>query len=301
MDAFPAYFPLQGRTVIVAGEGEAAEAKLRLFQTAPATVKRLSGEAALDPAAYAGAVLAFIAGGDDAFLEAAASAARGAGVPVNVVDRPAMCDFTTPALVDRGEVVAAVGTGGASPMLASLLRHDIETRVPEGAGRVAALFRLTQDQVRAALPDVARRRGFLRLALNGAAAQAAMAGDMERAKVLLTEALAAHAENAVVPGRVRYLVADGPAELLSLRACAALAQADVLVLDPGCTQAILDLARRDAPRLDAGKDVATVLRELVAEGSQVVRLVVGAAEASELSALVEAGIAVERLPIAAEG
>ena len=130
MDAFPAFFPLSGRTVAIAGSGEAAEAKLRLFEGSPATLRRLEGGAALKPASYAGAALAFIASADDAFAEAAAGAARAAHVPVNVVDRPSLCDFTTPAVIDRGEVVAAIGTGGASPMLATLLRHDIEARVP---------------------------------------------------------------------------------------------------------------------------------------------------------------------------
>ena len=172
MDAFPAFFPLSGKTVVIAGAGEAAEAKVRLFEGSPATLQRLEGEAALDPTDYAGAALAFIASPDDAFAEAAAGAARAAHVPVNVVDRPALCDFTTPAVIDRGEVVAAIGTGGASPMLATLLRHDIEARVPEGAGRVAALFaepagRGARRPARAAppprvparRPDRPRRRG----------------------------------------------------------------------------------------------------------------------------------------------
>src|SRR5437879_3585370 len=189
MDAFPAFFPLSGRTVAIAGSGEAAEAKVRLFEGSPATLRRLEGAAALTPASYAGAALAFIATDDDAFAEAAAGAARAAHVPVNVVDRPMLCDFTTPAVIDRGEVVAAIGTGGASPMLATLLRHDIEARVPEGAGRVAALFASLQDEVRAALPEPHRRRAFLRSALTGPAAEAAMGGDQAQAVRLLREAL----------------------------------------------------------------------------------------------------------------
>src|SRR4051794_7566269 len=107
MHAFPAFYPLAGRTVVVAGAGEAADAKVRLFDGSPATVKRLKGEAARDPAAYAGAALAFVASADDAFAEAAVAAARAAHVPVNAVDRPSLSDFTTPAVIDRGEVVAA--------------------------------------------------------------------------------------------------------------------------------------------------------------------------------------------------
>ena len=157
MHAFPAFYPLAGKTVVIVGAGEAAEAKIRLFAGSPAVIRRLDGEAALHPKAYAGAALVFIATDDDAFAEAAAGAARAAHVPVNVVDRPALCDFTTPAVIDRGEVVAAIGTGGSSPMLATLLRQDIETRVPEGAGRVAALFASLQDEVRKALPNHRRR------------------------------------------------------------------------------------------------------------------------------------------------
>src|SRR5436305_11661940 len=190
MHAFPAFFPLAGKTVVIVGAGEQAEAKVRLFAGSPAAIRRLDGEAALKPDAYEGAALACIATADDAFAEAAAGAARAAHVPVNVVDRPALCDFTTPAVIDRGEVVAAIGTGGGSPMLATLLRQDIEARVPEGAGRLAALFRQMQGEVRQALPDAARRRDFLRGALSGPAAEAAMAGDMDGASGLLREALA---------------------------------------------------------------------------------------------------------------
>ncbi|MBS0363005.1 MAG: bifunctional precorrin-2 dehydrogenase/sirohydrochlorin ferrochelatase, partial [Proteobacteria bacterium] len=169
MDAFPAFFPLSGKTVVVAGAGESAEAKVRLFDGSPAKLKRVSGEEALKPISYIGAALAFVASDDDAFAEVAVGAARAAGVPVNAVDRPALCDFTTPAVIDRGEVVAAIGTGGASPMLATLLRHDLEARVPEGTGRIAALFAAMQDEVRAALPQPHQRRAFLRAALTGPA------------------------------------------------------------------------------------------------------------------------------------
>ena len=112
---------------------------------------------------------------DDVAAEYAARAARAAGVPVNVTDRPDLCDFVTPAVIDRGEVVAAIGTGGTAPILASLLRGDIEARVPEGAGRIAALLGRMQPEVRAAFPDLAQRRAFLRSVLDGPAAEAALA------------------------------------------------------------------------------------------------------------------------------
>lgn len=293
MDAFPAFFPLAGRTVAIAGEGEAADAKVRLFAGSPATLVRLTGEAALDSASYAGMALAFIAGDDEAWARSAAEAARAAHVPVNVVDRPALCDFTTPAVIDRGEVVAAIGTGGASPMLATMLRQDIEARVPEGAGRIAALFRTMQDEVRAALPEAHMRRRFLRGALAGPAAEAAMAGDLEGAKARLRAALF---DGPQLAGAVRYIDARGPVDLLTLRAVRALAAADVLVCDPDTHADVLALARRDAERSD-GRSVAQ-LCELAAGGLTVARLITGSAWRTEQAALEAAGVATEVLPIA---
>jgi precorrin-2 dehydrogenase / sirohydrochlorin ferrochelatase len=294
MDAFPAFYPLLGRTVVVAGSGEAADAKLRLFDGSPAIVRRLKGEVALSPQSYAGAALAFIASPDDAFAEAAAGAARAAHVPVNVVDRPALCDFTTPAVIDRGQVVAAIGTGGASPMLATLLRHDIEARVPEGAGRVAALFASLQDEVRRALPEPHRRRAFLRAALAGPAAEAAMRGDTAGAVTLLREALAQDEPGA---GVVQFIDARGPVDLLTLRAARALSSADVLVCDEDADADILALARRDAER--TGPQGPGRLAELAAQGLRVARLITGAAWRTELAALEAAGVETEVLPIAA--
>jgi precorrin-2 dehydrogenase / sirohydrochlorin ferrochelatase len=293
MDAFPAFYPLAGRTVVIAGMGEAAEAKARLFAGSPAKILRLEGDAALSPKAYAGAALAFIASDDDAFAEAAAGAARAAHVPVNVVDRPALCDFTTPAVIDRGQVVAAIGTGGASPMLATLLRHDIEARVPEGAGRVAALFAGLQDEVRAALPELHRRRAFLRAALTGPAAAAALRGEQGEAVRLLREALA---QDAPGVGAVLFIDARGPADLLTLRAARALASADVLVCDEGAHAEVLALARRDAER--SGPQSAERLAELAGEGQRVARLITGTSWRSELAALESKGVSVDVLPIA---
>lgn len=293
MDAFPAFFPLAGRTVVIAGAGEPALAKARLFEGSPATVVRVEGAEAFAPDRYAGAALAFVASDDDGFAAQAAAAARAAHVPVNVADRPQLCDFTTPAVIDRGEVVAAIGTGGASPMLATLLRQDIEVRVPEGAGRVAALFRRLQDEVRQALPDAGRRRAFLRGALTGPAAEAAMAGDMDRAEALLRAALAS---DQPLAGAVQYVDARGPVDLLTLRAVRAIAAADVVIPDAGAHPEVLALARRDAER--RAPEGADQLAALAAEGRRAVRLIVGAAWRRELAALDAAGVLTQVLPIA---
>jgi len=292
MEAFPAYVPLAGRTVVIAGSGEAAEAKARLFAGSPATVVRAEEPEAFLAGTYRGAALAFVASDDPAFVQAAVSAARAAHVPVNVTDRPALCDFTTPSVIDRGEVVAAVGTGGASPMLATLLRNDIETRIPEGAGRVAALFRLHQEAVREALPDLPRRRAFLRAALTGPAAEAAMAGDMEEAGRRLLTALAAGVES---QGLIQFVAGRGPADLLTLRASRALAAADVLAADEDAHPDVLSMARRDASRLPVAEASSERLVELARQGLRVVRLITSPPSPADLRAVRDAGVRVEVL------
>jgi precorrin-2 dehydrogenase/sirohydrochlorin ferrochelatase len=192
-------------------------------------------------------------------------------------------------------VVAAIGTGGASPMLATLLRHDIEARVPEGAGRVAALLSALQDEIRKALPEPHARRAFLRAALSGRAAEAAQAGDMALAKERLRAALS---EGAKLEGRVTFVSGQGPAERLTLAAARALAAADVLILDDQLDAEVVALARRDAERRGAGSLTAEHVAELADRGMQVVRVCAGAPSAEELRALAELGIDVQVAPVA---
>ncbi len=295
MDAFPAFFPLAGRKVVIAGSGEPAEAKLRLLESSPAELVRVEGPQALLPGAYTGAVLVFIADPDEAFCRGAHAAAKAARALVNVADRPELCDFTTPAVVDRGEVVAAIGTGGASPMLATMLRNDIEQRVPEGTGRIAALFRRFQDDVRSRFPELHARRAFLRDALSSAAAEAARTGDMDKAQQLFREALA-RGPKAI--GKIQLVSGLGPADLVTLRASRALAAADLLVIDPGCDPDILAMARRDAERADPEEASAEHMVELARDGRRVVRILARAPRPGEAEALAASGVTVEVLPVA---
>ena len=277
--------------MVVAGTGEAAEAKARLFVGSPATVVRIEGVMALEQRSYSGAILAFIADPDEVFVNRAAAVARSAGILVNVTDRPRLCDFTTPALIDRGEVVAAIGTGGSSPMLAAMLRNDIEQQIPEGTGRVAALFRQFQDQVRARFPELSQRRAFLRLALSGPAAQAALAGDMALAADHFVRAIDA---GAATLGSVQYIDGKGPADLITLRASRALAAADILIVDPGVDQTIVAMARRDAERRPPQEATSQNIAQQVEAGRRVVRVVL-ATSPSEIDALVALGLKVEIL------
>lgn len=295
MDAFPAFFPLAGRRVVIAGSGEPAAAKLRLLESSPADLVRLEGPQALLPGAYAGAMLVFIADEDEAFCRSAHAAAKAARALVNVADRPELCDFTTPAVVDRGEVVAAIGTGGASPMLATMLRNDIEQRVPEGTGRIAALFRRFQDDVRNRFPELHARRAFLRDALSSAAAEAARTGDMDKAQQLFRDALA---KGPKAIGKIQLISGQGPADLLTLRASRALAAADLLVIDPGCDPDILAMARRDAERESPESAGPDHMADLARDGRRVVRLLARAPRPGEAEALAASGVTVEVLPVA---
>jgi len=281
MNSFPAYFPLAGKRVMIVGDGEAADAKARLFEGSPAEVDRLSAMAGADPRAYLGAALAFVATPDASAAAIAAHAARSAGVPVNVVDRPDLSDFFTPAVIDRGEVVAAVGTGGTAPILASLLRGDIEARVPEGAGRVAGLLGRMQAEVRAAFPDLARRRSFLRSVLAGPAAEAALAGDEAKAERLLREAIGRGEAGC---GALRLIDGAGPADLLTLRDARALAEADLLVIGSGADPDVVVLARRDARRIAAADMDRAALDAALAEGRRVIWITApGGLEAAQAS------------------
>ena len=286
MDVFPAAFPLAGLIVVVAGEGEPADAKASLFEGSPATLVRVAAAAAGRPQSYEGARLAFVAVPGDAAIEAAA-AARAAGALVNVVDRPELCDFNTPAIVDRGAVVAAVATGGAAPLLAAELRREIEARWPAGLGGAATLLRALQDEVRTALPAVADRRAWLRRLLDGAAPALAMAGEMEAALALSRRSLAELGYG----GRVSLLVPPASPDLLSLRALQVLSRADRLVVAEGVAPELVALARRDAPVSPLSAVSAASVAEEVARGGSVV-LVGPAALFADFGAA-------ERLPVAA--
>lgn len=259
MDAFPAFFPLRGRRVVIAGAGEPAEARARLFAGSPAEVTRIVGQAALDPAAYRGAHLAFIVSPDEDFAREAAAAARAGGAMVNVFDRPALSDFHTPAIVDRGGVVAAVGTAGSAPLMAQMLRAEIEARVPEGAGRLADLLGERRHAVTTAFPDLAERRGFLRAVLASPVARAAEAGDAAAASAI--DAMIAAGWSGV--GRVWLIAAPAAEDLISVRAQRALNFADVVVAPDEASGLVATHARRDAERRTLDKAGPAEIADLV--------------------------------------
>jgi precorrin-2 dehydrogenase/sirohydrochlorin ferrochelatase len=290
MDTFPAYFPLKGRRLVIAGDGWGAEAKARLLAGSPATITRVTGEACADPATYAGAALIFLADDDVDALALAVAAARTAGAPLNVVDHPELSDFHTPAIVDRGAVVAAVGTAGAAPLLASLIRAEMELRVTPAAGVIAGLLGARRDALRDALPDLPRRRAFLRAALSGPIAEAAATGALDLAGQRLDAAIAGGFE---APGRVHVITAPAAPDLLSVRAVRALNAADIVVAGEGSEAILAAHARRDAEYWSpASADMETLGR--AARAGRLIALVGDGFEAALIGALEDARLAVER-------
>ncbi|RQW40866.1 bifunctional precorrin-2 dehydrogenase/sirohydrochlorin ferrochelatase, partial [Novosphingobium sp. LASN5T] len=148
MQSLPLFHRIAGQPVVVLGQGEAAAAKRRLVQRAGGVVVDDLAEG-IDT----GARLAFIAHDDEAAARADAIRARGAGLLVNVSDRPELCDFTVPSLVDRDPVLIAVGTGGASAGLAKALRLRLERLLPQGLGGLALALHAAREAVRARWPS----------------------------------------------------------------------------------------------------------------------------------------------------
>jgi precorrin-2 dehydrogenase/sirohydrochlorin ferrochelatase len=295
VDSFPAFFPLKGRRVVIAGQGEPAEARARLFAGSPAQIVRIEGEAAFDPAAYEGAHLIFVASHDEAFARQAAEAARASRAPVNVFDRPALSDFHTPAIVDRGAVVAAIGTSGSAPLMAQQLRAEVEARVPEAAGRIASLLGEHRQALTEAFPDLVQRRSFLRAVLAGPVASAAEAGDLAGAGARL-EALIAAGWSSL--GRAWLIDRPATDDLISLRALRALNNADVIIAPNEASALIATHARRDAERRPPGRTTAAEIADLVRSG----RLVAVVGPATELAAgLASEGVEFETLSAAPPG
>ncbi len=290
MESFPAFFPLKGLRVVIAGDGEGAEAKARLLSGSPARVTRLRGEDAFDPAAYAGAGLIFVASYDADVIAAAVPAARSAGAPLNVVDHPELSDFHTPAIVDRGPVVAAIGTSGEAPLMAALLRAEIEARIPAGAGRIAALLGERREALRKAFPDLALRRAFLRALLAGPVAEAA-ADDPALAARRLDAAIAG-GWSAV--GKVTFIAAPAEPDLISVRAVRALNFADIVVAGQGSAAVVATHARRDAEHWSMDAATAEALGAQASAG-RLVAVVGGGADGALVERLLAASVAVERL------
>ncbi|VVS98579.1 Siroheme synthase [Sphingomonas sp. EC-HK361] len=234
--SLPLFVRLGGRAVILLGEGEAADAKRRLLDRAGAVIVGEADEAAL----------AVVAIEDDLEAEAAVVRLKARGVLVNAVDRPAFCDFTIPAIVEREPVVVAVGTSGVSAGLAAALRQRLEALLPAHLGELAQGLHAARAALREAYPDSGDRRRAIAGALAPGGALDPLGADPD-VRSWLDEP---HARG-FAPGSISFVLGSPDPDDLTLRQARALASADRVVHAPDVPPAILDRARADALRIES--------------------------------------------------
>ena len=307
MSSLPLFHQAEGQLAVLVGGGQVALRKARLLcaagmrlrVVAPDIVPALqdmlaAGNGSMQheclqrvyqgPADLAGAMLVVVATPEGEVNAQVARAAREANLPVNVVDTPALCSFYFPALVDRAPLRVAIGSEGASPVLARQVRSRIETLLPAGLGRLAEFAAVWRQRVADALPELELRRRFWEQVLEGPVASQVLAGREADATAQLEQALAGiDAGEALQTGEV-YLIGAGPGDpdLLTFKALRLLQRADVVLYDRLVNPAIVDLARRDAERRYVGKrrgdhsvpqtELNQQLLELAQQGRRVARL-----------------------------
>jgi len=233
--SLPIFVRLKGRPVILVGEGPPADAKRRLLDRAGATIVD-----AHDAAAH----IAIIAVDALPEAEAAAAALRARGVLVNVVDRPALSDFTMPAIVDRDPVIVAVATGGASAGLAKALRQRIEAVLPQNLGALAQALSEARSRLVAMLPEGRQRRA----AIDAALAQGGLLDPMDDRSASRVDAWLARPGDLPAPRLETIALTSPDPDELTLRAARLLGEADVIWHSANVPQAILNRARADAVR-----------------------------------------------------
>ena len=240
IDSLPLFHRIAGHPVIVLGQGAAAEAKRRLVERAGGQVIDDIGEG-VDK----GARLAFVAHDNPQACEGDAIRLRCAGLLVNVVDRPELCDFTTPSLLDRSPVLVAIGTGGASAGLAKALRLRLEGLLPARLGDLAQGLFAARARLRALWPDGGDRRR----ALDGALSAGGPLDPLDEASNGRLSGWLDNPDAATLLRQVEIRLRSADPEDLSLREARLLGSADLLAHEPGVAPAILDRARADARRL----------------------------------------------------
>src|SRR5690242_13248399 len=324
LSRLPAFFMLGGKRALVAGGSAAAMWKAELLSAAGAQVDLFAPEPGEDVLAlasappngavtiqrrnwtaadFSGAAIAVADCPGDETAARFAGAARAAGVPVNIVDRPAFCDFSFGAIVNRSPLVIGISTEGAAPVFGQAIRAKSEALIPQGFARWAAAALAWRPRLRG-LSFRGRRTFWERFTARALAAPDRTPNDAEL-EGLLTAAPR-------IGGSVT-LVGAGPGdpELLTLRAVRALQSADVILFDDLVSSDVLDFARREAKKMLVGKtghapscrqdDINTLMISLAKSGRAVVRLkggdpmIFGRAD-EEISACRTAGIPIEVVP-----
>jgi uroporphyrin-III C-methyltransferase/precorrin-2 dehydrogenase/sirohydrochlorin ferrochelatase len=336
MRFLPVFLDLQSGPVLLVGAGELARAKLRLLAAAGASIRWFAtdadhGVSGLDAADAArielaegdplvadlGGVIAVLCAGAGDIGVAMSARAKAVGLPVNVMDDLSHSTFIFPAIVDRGDVVVAVGTGGSSPVVARRVRERIEAVLPARIGDLAAFIGGFRRSIHEKIPEMPLRRRFWERVVDGPIGALVLAGRRDEAATALKEigdpsAYAGAQEQGKAEGSVT-LVGAGPGDpdLLTIKALRALQDADVIFYDELVSPEILDRARRDAARIAVGRRVGKpgigqdainrLMIEAAKSGQRAVRLKGGDAfvfgrGGEEIDALRRAGVACSVVP-----
>jgi uroporphyrin-III C-methyltransferase/precorrin-2 dehydrogenase/sirohydrochlorin ferrochelatase len=336
MRFLPVFLDLQTGPVLLVGAGDLARAKLRLLAAAGARIRwfatdghhDVSGLAAADAAriefaegdpltADLSGVIAILCAGAGDVGPAMSARAKSVGLPVNVMDDLAHSTFIFPAIVDRGDVVVAVGTGGASPVVARRVRERIEATLPARIGDLATFIGRWRKSLHTRIPEFALRRRFWERVVDGPIGALVLAGRSSEAETALKDipdpaAFAGALVSGQAEGRVT-LVGAGPGDpdLLTIKALRALQDADIVFYDELVSPEILDRARRDASRVPVGRRVGKpgigqhainrLLIEAAKSGQRVVRLKGGdpfvfGRGGEEVEALRDAGVTYSVVP-----
>lgn len=329
LSVFPAFFKVENEVTAVFGNGDEAYAKARLLKNTEARIVAYTDAPEADyatflaqhgieqvalpfePSQVDGARLVFAATGEGALDREIVAAARAARIPANAVDQPDYCDFYTPALVNRAPIAVAIGTEGVGPVLAQMIRADIDRLLPRSLGKLGRLANSYRRAVDRLVPRGAPRRLFWRDFFKGKVADHVESDEISLARREATRILKGVAADRV-EGRV-FLVGAGPGaeDLLTLRAHRLMMECDVIVYDALVPREVVDMGRRDAERIPVGKrkgchsksqtDINALLVELGHAGKRVVRLKSGdplvfGRAGEEMAALRDAGIAYEIVP-----
>jgi uroporphyrin-III C-methyltransferase/precorrin-2 dehydrogenase/sirohydrochlorin ferrochelatase len=318
LSRLPVFFALTDKRVVVAGGSAAAAWKAELLSAAGARVDTYAADPCEELTAlerdppggairivrrnwaaddFADAALAVGAFDDDVSAAGFAAAARSAGVPVNVIDKPAFCDFSFGSIVNRSPLVVGISTDGAAPVFAQAIRAKIEALLPQGFSRWVAAAVQWRPAVKASGLSFAGRRKFWQLFTARAVADPRHEPSETDVSALVAEAR--NLGDAVDSGSVT-LVGAGPGdpELLTLRAVRALQSADDILFDAHVAPAVLDFARREARKTAVNeRGTHTLMVDLAKAGRRVVRLKAGpltwASASRDITACRAAGIAVE--------